>query len=61
MSATTTRTSNPTNDSGVPPEPSEAHRRTYVEGDTRVVTVDDSRIQLRYQNGRWLKVTVTLL
>ena len=61
MSATTTRTSNPTNEAGFPPAPPEAHQRTYVEGDIRVVTVDDSRIQLQYQDGRWLNVTVTPL
>jgi hypothetical protein len=61
MSATTTRSSNATNEAGFPPAPPEAHQRTYVEGDIRVVTVDDSQIQLRYQDGRWLKVTVTPL
>ena len=59
MSTTTTRTSNPTNEAGVPPAPSEAHQRTYAEGDVRVVTVDGSRIQLEYHDGRWLNVMVT--
>ena len=48
MSATTTRTSNPANQPGFPPGPSEAHQRTYIEGDIRVVTVDGSRIQMKY-------------
>ncbi|MDR5785240.1 hypothetical protein P9281_01505 [Caballeronia sp. LP003] len=56
MSATTTRTSNPTNEPGVPPGPSEAHQRTYAEGDIRVVIVAGSRIQLQFHEGRWLSV-----
>jgi hypothetical protein len=61
MSATTTRTSNPTYEEGVPPAPPEAHQRTYVEGDVRVVMVDCSRIELQYNEGRWLSVNVTTL
>jgi hypothetical protein len=61
MSATTTRTSNPTHEAGVPPTPPEAHQRTYVEGDVRVVKVACSRIELRYCEGRWLSVLVTVL
>jgi hypothetical protein len=61
MSTTTTRTSNPTHDAGVPPTPPEAHQRSYVEGDVRVVTVACSRIELQYREGRWLSVSVTAL
>lgn len=61
MSATTTRTSDPTNEAGVPPAPSEAHQRSYIEGDIRVVTVARSRIQMKYHEGRWLSVMVTTL
>lgn len=58
MSATTTRTSNPTQEAGVPPAPPQ---RTYVESDIRVVTVDCSQIELQYHEGRWLSVMVTTL
>lgn len=61
MSATSTRTSSPTNEPGVPPGPSEAHQRTYVEGDIRIVIVAGSRIQMKYLEGRWLNVMVTTL
>jgi hypothetical protein len=47
MSATTTRTSNTTDEAGVPPAPSEAHQRAYVAGDTRVVMINGSRIRMK--------------
>jgi hypothetical protein len=37
MSATTTHTSNPINEAGVPPAPPEAHPRAYVKGAELVV------------------------
>lgn len=37
MSATTTHTSNPTNEAGFPPAPSEAHQKAYAKGDVREI------------------------
>ncbi|WP_213781621.1 hypothetical protein [Caballeronia sp. dw_276] len=37
MSATTTHTSNLTNEAGFPPAPSEAHQKAYAKGDVQEV------------------------
>lgn len=59
MSATTTRTSNPTDEAGVPPAPSEAHQRAYVAGDIRVVIINGSQIRMEYDGRQWWNVSVT--
>ena len=59
MSASTTHTSNPTHEAGVPPAPSEAHQKPYVKGDVRVVVVNGSRIRMEHDGRQWWNVSVT--
>ncbi|QIE30388.1 hypothetical protein [Caballeronia sp. SBC2] len=59
MSATTTHTSNPTNQADVPSAPPEAHPRAYVKGDLREVVVTGSRFRMEHDGQQWSNVSVT--
>jgi hypothetical protein len=61
MSATTTHISDPTNEAGFPPAPSEAHQRANAKGDVRMVILNGARIQMEHDEKRWWKVSVTPL
>jgi hypothetical protein len=58
MSATTTHTSNLTNEAGFPPAPSEAHQKAYAKGDVREVVVNGLRIRMEYDGQQWWNVSV---
>ena len=59
MSATTTHTSNLTNEAGFPPAPSEAHQKAYAKGDVQEVLVDGTRIRMVFDGALWWNVSVT--
>ena len=59
MSATTTHTSNLTNEAGFPPAPSEAHQKAYAKGDVQEVLVDGTRIRMVFDGAPWWNVSVT--
>lgn len=60
MSATTTIDSKTTNTARRSPSPSpEAHQRAGVQGQTRIVVMNGSRIEMRHDGRQWWNVKVT--
>ncbi|AME27359.1 hypothetical protein [Burkholderia sp. PAMC 26561] len=59
MSATTTHTSNLTNEAGFPPAPSEAHQKAYAKGDVQEVLLNGTRIRMVFDGAPWWNVSVT--
>ena len=59
MSATTTHTSNLTNEAGFPPAPSEAHQKAYAKGDVQKVLLIGTRIRMVFDGAPWRNVSVT--
>jgi hypothetical protein len=59
MSATTIHTSNPTNEAGFPPAPSEAHQKACAKGDVREVFLNGARIRMVFDGAQWWNVSVT--
>ena len=59
MSATTTHTSNPTNEAGLPPAPPEAHPKAYAKGDVREVVLNGRAFAWCTTAQQWWNVSVT--
>ena len=59
MSATTTHTSNLTNEAGFPPAPSEAHQKAYAKGDVQEVLLNGTRTRMVFDGAPWWNVSVT--
>ncbi len=59
MSATTTHTSNLTNEAVFPPAPSEAQQKAYAKGDVQEVLLNGTRIRMVFDDAPWWNVSVT--
>ena len=58
MSATTTHSSNPTNEADVPSAPPEAHQKAYAKGDVPIVVLNRTRMRMVHDGKQWWNVSV---